>query len=266
MQLEIAATPDKSTTSLFLIVTKRPHFSHAIFTSPLRPALAAPASPRISNVYSVQLEIAATLSESITSLFLISTSSYTTRNLFHPRVGQVAAATCHVLPSRNCPITTPTRFTHAATHAINRTMHIALRLPLRSPLPARRTPSPYRRRRRRSPHTIAIHPAASDVISTGNEWIALPTIRSSDAALQNFNVLSMHDRGLLQVNGAAGAPAVAPRVMIDGAPVTIHESLLGAARLLDSARAPHHRRRRNHHHLLRAARLARRLRRNRAHQ
>ena len=63
------------------------------------------------------------------------------------------------------------------------------------------------------------HPAASDVISTGNEWIALPTIRPSDAALQNFNVLSMHDRGLLQVNGAAGTPALAPRVMIDGAPV-----------------------------------------------
>jgi uncharacterized protein len=69
------------------------------------------------------------------------------------------------------------------------------------------------------PRAIAIHPAASDVISTGNEWIALPTIRASDAALQNFNVLSMHDRGLLQVNGAAGTPALVPRVMIDGKPI-----------------------------------------------
>ena len=33
------------------------------------------------------------------------------------------------------------------------------------------------------------------------EWIALPDIRASDAALMSFNVLSMRDRGLLEVLG-----------------------------------------------------------------
>jgi uncharacterized protein len=69
------------------------------------------------------------------------------------------------------------------------------------------------------PRVVKLHPAAADVISTGNEWIALPTIRASDGAINNFNVLSMRDRGLLQVNGTNGAPAVEPRVMIDGKPV-----------------------------------------------
>ena len=46
---------------------------------------------------------------------------------------------------------------------------------------------------------------ADAVIATGNDWIALPEIRASDGALVSFNVLSMHDRGLLQVQGS---PAV----------------------------------------------------------
>lgn len=55
---------------------------------------------------------------------------------------------------------------------------------------------------------IALQPG--DVIPTGNEWIALPDIRASDGALNSFNVLSARDRGLLEVTGAQGAPAIEP--------------------------------------------------------
>jgi hypothetical protein len=58
--------------------------------------------------------------------------------------------------------------------------------------------------------------SASDVIPTGNEWIAMPVIRVSDAALMNFNVLSMRDRGLLQVEGDRGGPALQPYVAVNG--------------------------------------------------
>src|SRR5215469_1672839 len=55
-----------------------------------------------------------------------------------------------------------------------------------------------------------------DVIPTGNEWISLPDIRASDAALTTFNVLSMRDRGLLQVNGEQGGPVLSPYFELDG--------------------------------------------------
>ena len=58
---------------------------------------------------------------------------------------------------------------------------------------------------------------ANDVIPTGNDWIALPSIRASDGALQNFNVISMRYRGLLEVAGAATRPLMEPFVDIDGA-------------------------------------------------
>jgi hypothetical protein len=57
---------------------------------------------------------------------------------------------------------------------------------------------------------------ADDVVATGNEWISLPTIRASDGALVNFNALSMRDRGLLQVEGDAGTPALQPYFIADG--------------------------------------------------
>ncbi len=72
---------------------------------------------------------------------------------------------------------------------------------------------------------LALSPDA--VIATGNDWIALPDIRASDGALVTFNVLSMHDRGLLQVQGsstvASGSeqgmiPAVAPWIAAGAAP------------------------------------------------
>ena len=57
---------------------------------------------------------------------------------------------------------------------------------------------------------------ADDVIPTGNDWIALPSIRASDGALQNFNVISMRYRGLLEVAGAADHPLMAPFLEIAG--------------------------------------------------
>src|SRR5512146_2024342 len=72
-----------------------------------------------------------------------------------------------------------------------------------------------------TPLRIPITLGADDVIPTGNEWIALPTIRASDAALVNFNVLSMRDRGLLQVSGDGNSPALGPYVQVDGNTVAI---------------------------------------------
>ena len=65
-------------------------------------------------------------------------------------------------------------------------------------------------------HSIPIAIDPSDVIPTGNEWIALPTIRGADAALDNFNVLSMRDRGLLQVKGEPGSAAIEPYFLVEG--------------------------------------------------
>ena len=64
---------------------------------------------------------------------------------------------------------------------------------------------------RRTP--LAVMP--NDVIPTGNQWISLPTIRASDGALEDFNVLSMRYRGLLEVKGERGAPALQPYLMQD---------------------------------------------------
>lgn len=58
-----------------------------------------------------------------------------------------------------------------------------------------------------------------DVLATGNDWVALPDIRASDGALGSFNVLSMRDRGLLEVTGEGGAPALQPYFMLNGKPL-----------------------------------------------
>lgn len=55
-----------------------------------------------------------------------------------------------------------------------------------------------------------------DVIPTGNDWIALPSIRASDGALRDFNVISMRYRGLMEMAGMPGQPLMAPFVEIDG--------------------------------------------------
>lgn len=64
--------------------------------------------------------------------------------------------------------------------------------------------------------TISLSLAPDDVIPTGNDWIALPSIRADDGALQNFNVISMRYRGLLEVAGVADRPLMAPFIDIAG--------------------------------------------------
>ncbi len=77
------------------------------------------------------------------------------------------------------------------------------------------------------------------VIATGNDWIALPEIRASDGAVVSFNVLSMRERGLLQVQGSPEVnsgpesgltPALAPWVAVGAEPPGLHVS---AWRLID---------------------------------
>jgi hypothetical protein len=67
-----------------------------------------------------------------------------------------------------------------------------------------------------NPKPIPLSLAPGDVIATGKEWIALPTIRASDGALVNFSVLSMRDRGLLQVAGDRDTPVLEPYFRVDG--------------------------------------------------
>ena len=64
--------------------------------------------------------------------------------------------------------------------------------------------------------TVDLALTASDVIPTGNDWIALPSIRAADGALQNFNVISMRYRGLIEMAGVDGRPLMAPFVEIAG--------------------------------------------------
>lgn len=64
--------------------------------------------------------------------------------------------------------------------------------------------------------TITLTLTQDDVIPTGNDWIALPSIRASDGALQNFNVISMRYRGLFEVAGAADRPLMTPFIEIAG--------------------------------------------------
>jgi uncharacterized protein len=72
-----------------------------------------------------------------------------------------------------------------------------------------------------SPRRIQLTVRSDDVIATGNEWVALPTIRAADAALTNFNVLSMKQRGLLEVSGQAEEPVLQPYFEINGKAVSL---------------------------------------------
>jgi hypothetical protein len=58
-----------------------------------------------------------------------------------------------------------------------------------------------------------------DVVPTGNQWISLPDIRAVDGALSTFNVISMRNRGLLQVTGQNGGPVLEPYFMADNRPL-----------------------------------------------
>lgn len=70
---------------------------------------------------------------------------------------------------------------------------------------------------REGARTVNLALTADDVIPTGNDWVALPSIRASNGALQNFNVISMRYRGLLEVAGVAERPLMAPFLEISGA-------------------------------------------------
>ena len=63
---------------------------------------------------------------------------------------------------------------------------------------------------------VSLSLGQTDVIPTGNDWIALPSIRASDGALQNLNVLAMRYRGLIEASGPGGKPLLRPFVTIDG--------------------------------------------------
>src|ERR1041385_940304 len=67
-----------------------------------------------------------------------------------------------------------------------------------------------------SARTVSLALTAEDVIPTGNDWIALPSIRASDGALMDFNVISMRYRGLIEFAGAAGQPLMQPFLSVGG--------------------------------------------------
>jgi hypothetical protein len=63
---------------------------------------------------------------------------------------------------------------------------------------------------------------STDVIPTGNEWISLPDIRANDGAVGSFNVLSMRDRGLLEVKGDQGKPVLTPYFKVGEKALDVH--------------------------------------------
>jgi len=63
---------------------------------------------------------------------------------------------------------------------------------------------------------VALTLAPDDVIPTGNDWIALPSIQANDGALKDFNVISMRYRGLLEMAGTGTEPLIKPFLAIDG--------------------------------------------------
>ncbi len=67
-----------------------------------------------------------------------------------------------------------------------------------------------------APRRIPLSLGPDDVLPTGNEWIALPEIRAADGAIASFNVLSMRDRGLLEVTGERGTPVLQPYFTVNG--------------------------------------------------
>ncbi len=72
-----------------------------------------------------------------------------------------------------------------------------------------------------APSRARLRLASSDVIPTGNDWIAIPAISAADASIATFNVLSMRDRGLLEVAGSKASPVLTPVIRVNGKPVRI---------------------------------------------
>jgi len=64
--------------------------------------------------------------------------------------------------------------------------------------------------------TVPLTLTDSDMIPTANDWIALPSIRAKDGAIDNFNVLSMRYRGLLEMTGTKDRPLLTPFIVVNG--------------------------------------------------
>jgi hypothetical protein len=77
--------------------------------------------------------------------------------------------------------------------------------------PAPASPSPLPKERKEE-----LNLSADDVIATGNDWIALPSIRAGDGAVMDFNIISMRYRGLVEFEGAAGQPLMKPFLEVGG--------------------------------------------------
>ncbi len=58
------------------------------------------------------------------------------------------------------------------------------------------------------PQTLRLDPGA--VIPTGNDFVSFPSIRADDGALNDFNVLSMEHKGLLEASGPKGKALITP--------------------------------------------------------
>ncbi|HEX3675871.1 MAG TPA: hypothetical protein VHU79_00540, partial [Sphingomicrobium sp.] len=86
---------------------------------------------------------------------------------------------------------------------------IAVFLPLAGPAATAASGSSQERR-------TELNLSADDVIPTGNDWIALPSIRAGDGALMDFNIISMRYRGLIEFAGAAGQPLMRPFLDVGG--------------------------------------------------
>ena len=76
-----------------------------------------------------------------------------------------------------------------------------------------------------APDPVPLAVRSGDVLATGNEWIALPEIRTGDGALVTFNTLSMRDRGLLQPEGEPGKPVLEPYLAVDSAGAMARQTL-----------------------------------------
>jgi len=63
---------------------------------------------------------------------------------------------------------------------------------------------------------VALTLADDDVIPTGNDWLALPSIRAGDGAISDLNMTSLRYRGLVEMAGTAGQPLMRPFVVIAG--------------------------------------------------
>lgn len=64
--------------------------------------------------------------------------------------------------------------------------------------------------------SVTLTLSEDDVLPTGNDWIALPSIQARDGALRDFNMISLRYRGLIEMAGAQNKPLMTPCIEIDG--------------------------------------------------